>query len=76
MSLKGPILNSRTGLKISIDEKMEREFIKSVINDIEGNTAVKSMVVDTLNCSQSCVDELVSAINIYGDKGKKIFILE
>lgn len=69
-------MNKNTGLKVPITEKMERDFIASVAKDIKRNTAVKSMVIDALNCSKGCVDELRRISEMYNDSGKKIFILE
>ncbi|QYK43116.1 MAG: hypothetical protein KF887_08485 [Paracoccaceae bacterium] len=48
LSLKGPLLNSRTGAAFPINDKMVEGLAKSVVKDLTTNTATKKMVVDML----------------------------
>ncbi len=48
VSLKGPLLNSKTGMKFPISDKMVEGLAKAVVKDLTLNTATKKMVVDML----------------------------
>ena len=62
ISLKGPLVNKRTGQPLNINDQMVDGLAKSVIKDVERNTFTKRVVVDTKGMTQAQRDRLRQSI--------------
>jgi len=82
VSLKGPLANKKTGeLLPNIDDKKVDGLSKSVVKDVQQNTAAKNVVVDTAGMTPTQKAQLKQKIaeglaNKPGLPGKEITFLE
>lgn len=62
VSLKGPLVNKKTGETLNITDNMVDGLARSVVKDVRTNTFTKRVVVDTKGMTQAQRDRLRAAI--------------
>jgi hypothetical protein len=62
VSLKGPLVNKKTGETLNITDNMVDGLAKSVVKDVRTNTFTNRVVVDTKGMTQAQRDRLRAAI--------------
>lgn len=79
ISLKGPLVNKKTGQPLPVNDPMVDGLAKSVVKDLKNNTATKRVVVDTAGLSPEQRDQLKQKIASEipsGGPPKEIFFVE
>jgi Putative peptidoglycan binding domain len=81
ISLKGPLVNKRTGQPVTINDEMVDGLAKSVIKDVQHNTYTNRVVVDTTGMSPAQRSRLQQTIDSElatnpGPRPKEIVFIE
>ena len=62
ISLKGPLINGKSGADLVVTDNMIDGLAKAVLKDVRINTATNTIVIDTLNMSSAQRSSLRSAV--------------